>query len=164
MATTESGNSGGMGSVLRDMRMALGDLFAGGRIEPRDAVMVQVLFGLLGHLARADGIVTSHEAEFVNALMDELALPLKARGEAMASFERGHRRQVELATELQRFVEAHPRGTEQASKLYDALLRLAVADGRVRPREREILQEVTIRLGFDPAVLEDRLKRLGAMT
>ena len=62
MATTESGNSGGMGSVLRDMRMALGDLFAGGRIEPRDAVMVQVLFGLLGHLARADGIVTSHEA------------------------------------------------------------------------------------------------------
>lgn len=161
MAASETGGAGGVGAVLRDMRLALGDLFAGGRLDPRDAVMVQVLFGLLGQLARADGIVTSHEAEFVNALMDELELPLKARSEAMAYFEKGQRRQIELATELQRFAEAYRRGTEQGARLYDALLRLAAADGRVRPREREMLQEVTIRLGFDPAVLDDRLKRLG---
>ena len=114
MAASETGGAGGVGAVLRDMRLALGDLFAGGRLDPRDAVMVQVLFGLLGQLARADGIVTSHEAEFVNALMDELELPLKARSEAMAYFEKGQRRQIELATELQRFAEAYPRGTEQA--------------------------------------------------
>lgn len=158
MAASESG---GKSSLLRDMRMALGDLFAGGKADPRDVVMVQVLFGLLGHLARADGIVTSHEAEFVNALMDELTLPLKVRSEAMASFEKGQRRQIELAGEVQRFVETFPPGTEQGGRLYDALLRLAAADGRVRPREREMLQEITIRLGFDAAVLDDRLKRLG---
>ena len=153
---------GGMSTLLRDMRATLGDLFTGGRLDPGQEVNVEVLFGMMGYLARADSIVTSHEAEFVNALMDELELPTRGRELAMQSFDRGRKREVDLDTEMQRFLAVHPKGSEQLNHLYDSLLRLAGADGRLRPGERVFLEKVTAGLGFSVSALEGRLANLSA--
>jgi hypothetical protein len=51
-------------------------------------------------------------------------------------------------------------GSSELRFLYDSLLKLAAADKRIRPREREFLQEVTTRLGFPTKELEPRLLRL----
>jgi DnaJ like chaperone protein len=151
----------GLGAVMRDIRMTLGDLFSGGKVDKDQELIIEVLFGLLGQLARADSIVTSHEAEFVNDLMDELQLSNPARQVAMEWFERGRQKKIDMATELTRFLAVHPKGSAETGRLFDSLVRLAAADGRVRPREREFLQELTIRLGFEAQTLEARLHAFG---
>jgi DnaJ-domain-containing protein 1 len=91
-----------------------------------------------------------------------LKLSTRGRELALTAFDRGRHNELTLAGELDRLYAVHPRGSEQAARLFDSLVRLAVADGRVRPREREFLNELTLRLGYDPGLLEDKLRRYGA--
>ncbi len=42
----------GVNAVLRDIRISLSELFTGGgRLEPKEELLVEVLFGLLGVMA-----------------------------------------------------------------------------------------------------------------
>ena len=50
--------SGGLRAVMREVRLALGD-FVGGKLDPSHELMLQVLFGMLGALAQADGLVST---------------------------------------------------------------------------------------------------------
>ena len=112
---------------------------------------------LLGYLAGADSIVTSHEAEFANGLMDQLDLPARGRDLAQGAFLRGRQRKIEVDAELKRFLAEFPAGSTEAGRLYDALVQLAAADGRVRPTERIFLEQVTRGLGFHVEELNRRL-------
>lgn len=147
--------------VLAHVRSALGELFGGGNIGPDMQVAIEVAFGLLGALAQADSIVTTHETEFVNSLMEEHKLSTNARRIAKESFERGRRRQIDIEAEARRFVARFGKGSSQVERLYDALLRLAAADDRIRPREREFLVLITTALGFEAYALEVRLSIIG---
>ena len=120
--------------------------------------MLPVLFGLLGSLARADGLVSTEEADYTNALMDELELGARARQLAAEAFELGCKRQLDLEKEIQRFLITFPHGSIEVDRLYDSLLRLASADQRIRTGERQFLDRVTRQLGYRPEVLEQRLK------
>ena len=73
----------------------------------------------------------------------------------------GRRRKIELQPELLRFGKTFPAGSSESARLYDALLRLAAADGRVRPREKQFLEELTLALGYTRQTLEGRLRDLG---
>ena len=150
---------GGLRAVFREVRLALGDML-GAPLDPSHEIMLQVLFGLLGSLARADGLVSTEEADYTNALMDELGLGARARQLATAAFDLGCRRQVELEKEIQRFLIAFPHGSLEVDRLYDSLLRLAAADRRVRPGERQFLERVTLQLGYRAEVLEQRLGKI----
>ena len=136
------------GAILRDLGASIGELLGGGKLEPEQAILVEVAFGLLGYLAGVDSIVTSHEAEFVNQLMDDLQLSTCARDLAQQAFARGRKREINIDAELERFLETYPRGGGEARRLHDALYRLAAADGRLQPREKAFLDAVTVKLGF----------------
>lgn len=157
----KAGSSAGFGKMLREIGSSIGEMITGGRMEPGQELVVDVLFGLLGYLAAADSIVTSHEAEFVNGLMDELNLPTRGREMAMDAFNRGRKRQVTLEQELQRYLGTYPKGSAEVGRLYDSLLRLATADGRIRPGERKFLEKLTEELGFSADALEARLQGTG---
>jgi DnaJ like chaperone protein len=146
----------GLRSVMREVRLALGD-FIGGKLEPSHELMLQVLFGMLGALAQADGLVQTEEADYTNTLMDELELGARARQLATEAFQLGRRRQMDLEREIQRFLISFPHGSVEVDRLYESLLRLAAADHRIRPGERQFLERVTLALGFLPEVLEQRL-------
>ncbi|MBI2399143.1 MAG: TerB family tellurite resistance protein [Xanthomonadales bacterium] len=143
--------------LLKDIRLALGEIFSGGKIDENQQVTLQVVFGLLGYLARADSIVTDDEAAFLNNLMDEMHLSISARKIALEAMNRGKARQIDIGVELERFLSVHPAGSPEVGRLYETLLKLAGSDGRVRPREREFLEQVTSGLGFTPDILESRL-------
>jgi hypothetical protein len=157
MASTESGSRGGM---LREMRLTLTELFTGGKLPPERELTLEVLFGLLGYLSNIDSIVTDHEVTLINGLMDELELPIQARHRALDAIERGRKRQVELGDELKRYLAVYPVGSAEVRFVYDSMLKLAAADGRIRPREREFLQELTVRLGYPEKALEPKLQAL----
>jgi DnaJ like chaperone protein len=155
----------GFGGILRDLRGAIGELFTGGKLDDQYHMPVEVAFGLIGWLAKADSIITSHEAEFVNKLMDELNLPTQGRAIASAAFDRGRLRKIDVRQEAQRFLEVYPKGSVELNRLFDTLLRLAAVDGRVFARERVALEEMTSALGFSRETLAARLEAIaGAAT
>lgn len=148
----------GFGGILRDLRGAIGELFTGGKLEEQYHMPVEVAFGLIGWLAKADSIITSHEAEFVNKLMQELNLPTQGKAIASAAFDRGRLRQIDVHAEAKRFLAVYPRGSVELNRLFDTLLRLAAIDGRVFARERAALEELTAALGFSRETLNARLE------
>ena len=150
---------GGLRNVLRDVRLAIGDLI-GGKPDPSHEILLQVLFGMLGALARADGLVSTEEADYTNELMDELELGARARQVATEAFDRGCKRQLDQEQEIQRFLISFPHGSIEVDRLYVSLLRLAAADKRIRPGERTFLERVTQQLGYRPDVLDQRLAKI----
>lgn len=146
--------------MLKDMGKALGELFTFGKLEHERQLPVEVTFALIGYLAKADSIITSHEAEFVNNLMDELDLPSQGRALASASFDRGRLRQIDVKVEGRRFVAAYGADSKQVRDLLDTLLRLSAADGRLFPRERQTLVEIASALAIEESVVDARLEAI----
>lgn len=147
----------GFGGVLRDLRSAMGGMFSGGTLDETQRVTVEVSFGLIGWLAKADSIVTSHEAEFANRLVEELNLTTKGKAIAQAAFLRGQHGKLDVAVEVTRFLAQHPKGSPEIGRLYDTLLRLVAADGRVFNRERVALETLTDAFGLPRSVIDARL-------
>lgn len=146
-----------LGAIIRDMGHGLSSLFGGGKPTAERAANLQTLFGLLGYLAKLDSLITSHEAEFINRMMDSLRLSVAERELAHQALQRGRNREMDLVAELGSFRQAHPPGSAPAEQLYDALLRLAAADQRLRPKERQFLETVTTELGYPLQELDERL-------
>jgi DnaJ like chaperone protein len=159
-----SQNNSGFSNVLRDLGQGLSGLFGGGRPDAERVLTLEVLFGLLGYLAKLDSLVTSHEAEFINNMMDTLRLSIREREIVSAALQRGRAREIDLVGELQRFRSIHKPGSEEVERLYDALLRLAAADERLRPKERQFLETVTMELGYTLEELDSRLQQLATAT
>lgn len=147
---------GRFGAMLRELGQNLGSLF-GGKPDELRVLHIEVLFGLLGYLAKLDSLITSHEAEFINQMMDTLKLTVQERHIAMEAQQRGRNRTLDPAGELARFRAVHPNGSAELEQLYDAMLRLAAADERLRPKERQFLEMITAELGYAPQELDERL-------
>jgi DnaJ like chaperone protein len=150
-------NTGALAGVFRDVRLAFADMFSG-KLEETQELTLEVLFGLLGALAQADGLVTSEETAFVNQLMDELELATIGRQVATDAFNRGRRRQIDVDKEIDRYVARFPLGSQEVKRLHNSLVSLAAADQRLRPGERVFLEHVTRKLGFKPELLDVKLR------
>ncbi|MEO8673109.1 MAG: TerB family tellurite resistance protein [Tahibacter sp.] len=148
---------GAFGSLLKDFRSAFGEMFGGGKLDPKQETTIEVMFALLGNLAGADSIVTTHEAEFTNQMMDEFQLSTRGRDLAQDAFTRGRKREIDVDHELKRYLSLYRTGSPEVERLYDALLRLAAADGRLRPGEKILLEKITVGLGYPIATLAARL-------
>ena len=153
---------GGVTGLLRDLRGFAKTLFTGGKLEKEREVPVEVLFSLIGYVAKADSIVTSHENEVFTAVMDELELPFGGMALASAAFERGKSRQIVIADEAARIRTLYTTGSPELQHLLDTLIRVALADGRLFPRERTALEEIGAALGFSEAGVKQRIAALGA--
>lgn len=147
----------GFGGALNDIRLLLTDLLGLGRPDPEKQMVIEVFFGLMGYLAKADRLVSSHESNLANSLMDEIDLSLAARRIAMESFDRGMRKDIHVDAELLRFTDAHKAGSAEAQRLHDVLVRLVASDGRLNPGEYELMKQVGDALGVPHGSLDAKL-------
>ena len=147
----------GFRGALRDVGLLFTDMVGGGKPDAAQQLVIEVFFGMMGYVAKSDRLVTSHESNMANTLMDETDLSLAAREIAMEAFERGMLRKVDVAAELQRFTAVHPLGSAENDRLHNVLLQLAAADGKLERREYEALVEITQALGQPPQSLDSRL-------
>ena len=147
----------GIRGILNDLRLMLGDMLALGRPTPDQQMVIEVFFSVMGYLAKADRLVTSHESDLANRFMDELDLSIAARRIASEAFERGMHRNINLQGELLRFTDAHPAGSEDSKRLYDVLVRLAASDSKLDQREYDVMAQITQALGLPPETLYARL-------
>lgn len=154
---SSSGKFEGIRGIFNDIGLLLSDLLGLGKPDEDTKMVIEVIFGLMGYLAKADRLVSSHESNLANTVMDEIDLSMSGRRIAMEAFERGMTRNINVHAELLRFSDAHPSGTEPANRLYDVLLRLAAADGRLDPREYEAMVQITQALNLPAATLDNKL-------
>lgn len=137
----------------------LGGMFGGG-LSDEEKVEVEVLFGLIGFLAKSDGLITSYESDFANKMMESLKLTLGGRERALNAFESGRSAGYDVEAEIARFSKLHPSGSDGMERLFEALLRLSLSDGRMYRRERDALERVATAFGLSKDSLEKRLRAL----
>lgn len=152
-----SGKFEGFRGVFNDIRLLLTDLLGLGKPDAEQQMIIEVFFGLMGYVAKADRLVSSHESDLANAVMDDIDLSMAGRRMAMEAFERGMSRNINVDAELLRFTDAHPTGTRYNERLYGILVRLAASDGRLDQREYDTMMQITKALGMPAANLDDRL-------
>ena len=147
----------GFSGALLDIRLLLTDLLGLGRPDPDKQMVIEVFFGLMGYLAKADRLVSSHESNLANGIMDEINLSLAARRIAMEAFDRGMRKDIHINAELLRFTDVHSAGSAEAERLHNVLVRLVASDGRLNPGEYELMKQVGHDLGIPVETLDAKL-------
>jgi len=114
----------------------------------QQAIFFHSLFSALGHLAKADGKVTSKEIEVATALMDEMQLTGDARREAQEAFREGKARDFPLVDTLKGFYEASHGRRDILQVFLEILIQAAFADGQLSQEEYNVLEKVAKPLGF----------------
>ena len=138
-----------------ELRHLLSGFLAAPGSDPGREHSLEVLFRLLGHLARVDGDGSAEERELAASMLQEQALPAPLRTRAMRAYDNAD--SLNLLSELERYFEVHPAGSPETIQLFDSLLRLALADGQVDAEERAFLEEVAKWLGINPAYIDWKL-------
>ena len=154
-----SGKFEGFRGVLNDIGLLLTDILGLGKPDAEQQMIIEVFFGMMGYVAKADRLVSSHETDLADAVMNQTDLSMASRKMAMEAFERGMHRNINMRAELIRFTDAHPTGSKHNERLYNVLVQLAASDGRLNPREYETLTQVTAEMGLPAETLDAQLAK-----
>lgn len=112
------------------------------------AIFFHALFSVMGHVAKSDGQVTNAEINMASALMDQMDLQGDVRSEAQQAFREGKAHDFPLKEILKEFsVSCHGR-RDVLQVFLEILIQAAFADGKVVPKEQQLLERVADILGF----------------
>ena len=119
-------------------------------------------FSVMGHIAKAKGIVTDQEILVANNFMDKMGLHGAAREKAQAAFKEGKLAGFALKQTIREFRELS-RGRRDLLQLFlEIQLQAAFADFELHANERKILHVIARELGFSAHELERLLTVLEA--
>ncbi len=118
------------------------------------SVFFHALFSCLGHMAKADGRVTSDEIRVATALMDQMNLQGELRKEAQNSFTEGKEADFPLEDMLAHLRDACHARRDIMQVFLEMLIQAGFADGELVDAEYRVLEKVARRLGFKREELE----------
>ena len=151
------------GGFVAELRRVLNEFFTGGGFDERQERTFEILFRLLGHVSRVDGVVSPEETELAGRVMEEIGLPIAMRDRALAAYANEADTALDLKQELERYLEVFPPGSAQVANLFECVARLAHADGHVDEREQAFLDELTKWLGIPGPYLDWKMQALRLM-
>lgn len=105
-------------------------------------------FGVMGHVAKADGRVSPKEIAVAEALMGRMRLSPKQRSAAIELFNRGKAPDFALDEVLAQFRQVCGRSLNLLRMFLEVQLAAALADGRLDPAEERVLLKIFTGLGF----------------
>lgn len=123
----------------------------GSRLERVQLAFFAAVFGVMGHVAKADGRVTPDEIALANQVMDQLGLDGRQRTAARALFNEGKRTEFPLDDVLDQLRSECGRATNLIRMFVEIQIQAASADGRIHAEEGRILLHVAARLGLSRA-------------
>ncbi|RRQ22268.1 co-chaperone DjlA [Thiohalobacter thiocyanaticus] len=120
---------------------------------PGDQARVQTAFftasfAVMGHIAKADGQVSSNEISLAEAVMDRMRLSPEMRRTAIRLFNEGKAPDFDLEAVLEQFRRESHRRRHLLQMFLEIQLHAAYADGSIDPAETRILDRIRQRLGF----------------
>lgn len=130
-------------------------------VEERRVAFFVATFGVMGHIAKADGRVSEEEAQFARAVMEGLGLDADDRRLAAQLFAEGKSPHFHLDAALAQLVRILGRRRNLLRSFLEIQWKAAWADGVVHPEERRILDHIGAVLGFSRAELQ-QMERLAS--
>lgn len=130
-------------------------------VEERRIAFFVATFGVMGHIAKADGRVSEEEARFARAVMEGLDLDAQDRRLAARLFAEGKSPHFHLDAALGQLLRLVGRRRNLLRSFLEIQWKAAWADGVVHPAERGILDHIGAVLGFTRAELE-QMERLAS--
>lgn len=117
----------------------------------RQAVFLETVFVLMGKLAKADGRISQIEVDHVEAFIQKMGMSAEHRQEAIRQFKRGADPEFDISATLDHFMKncGHSFNLRQVLLVY--LTVMALADGKLDPAERRILEQIAAHLGYSKA-------------
>lgn len=107
----------------------------GSRLERVQLAFFAAVFGVMGHVAKADGRVTPDEIALANQVMDQLGLDGRQRTAARALFNEGKRTGFPLDDVLDQLRSECGRATNLIRMFVEIQIQAASADGRIHAEE-----------------------------
>ena len=111
-------------------------------------------FSVMGHLAKADGLVTRDEIRLAAQVMDEMRLTGAHRRLAERLFREGKADDFPIDEILDQLRRECRYGTHLITMFVEILLHAAFSDGELHPRERALLERICVRLHLPAGELE----------
>jgi len=116
------------------------------------------VFSVMGHLAKADGHVSTSEIALAEQLMAHMQLNKEQKKLAILLFNQGKQPDFQFAEIMEQFRrECHRRSTLYRFFL-EIQIQAALADGRIDPLESRILKEAAAALDFTSAELDQLIE------
>ena len=123
----------------------------GYRREQAQLAFFAAAFGVMGHIAKADGRVSSEEIRLADSMMDQLGLRGEQRQAARALFNRGKSPGFPLDDVIDQLRSECLRGTNIRRMFMEIQFQAALVDGHLHPSERRLLRRIAERLGLSSA-------------
>ena len=123
----------------------------GYRREQAQLAFFAATFGVMGHVAKADGRVSPEEIRLANHVMSQLGLDRRQRQAARALFDKGKSSVFPLDDVIDQLRSECLRGTNIRRMFLEIQFQAAWADGDIHPDERRILRRIALRLGLSEA-------------
>jgi DnaJ like chaperone protein len=123
------------------------------QLSPGDQHRVQMAFftatfSVMGHIAKADGKVTTAEINLAKRIMDELALTDEMRNTAINLFQQGKDSNFPLYGVLDQFRRECHRRTHLIRMFLEIQIQAAYADGVLDKAEESVLYKICTHLGI----------------
>ena len=111
-------------------------------VSKTQEVFFDALFGALGHLSKADGVVTQTEIRMVETLMQRMNITGDHRQRAIRLFNRGKQDDFNLEQAMRSFVQVSAVRMDLRQMFMEILVEAAFSSGKVTQEESEILLRV----------------------
>jgi len=119
----------------------------------RQQVFFESTFTVLGHLAKADGRVTEEEIQAARGVMHQMHLRPEAVRLAIDLFRRGKAADFALDQQVSQLAAACAGHPELVRTFLEIQMDLALSEGNIKPRERQLLWRIADNLGVGRAEL-----------
>ncbi len=117
--------------------------------EKKQAAFFASVFGMLGKMAKADGVVSPQEISLVDSLMkNHLKLDQQARRLAVNIFNRAKDDPYPFSQYAQEFYRYFRNEPNMCLFLFDMLYQVAAVDGQLHPAEEQLLNEAADHLNI----------------
>ncbi|HHO59058.1 MAG TPA: co-chaperone DjlA, partial [Thiotrichales bacterium] len=143
-----------------DRGISMGDMpgaderFGPGNQERVQAAFFTTTFSVMGHVAKADGHVSTHEINIAKDIMAQMQLNAQQRKAAIKLFDQGKAADFPLHDILQQFRQECHRRRNLIQMFIEIQIGTALADGKVDPKEKQLLYTIGQILGFSSGEID----------
>lgn len=137
-----------------DRGLKMGDQASLGNQERVQAAFFTTTFSVMGHVAKADGHVSAQEISSAKNIMTQMQLSAPQRKAAIKFFDQGKADEFPLIDVLRQFKkECHGR-RNLIQMFIEIQIATALADGKVDPGEKRVLNTIGEVLGFSRSQID----------
>jgi DnaJ like chaperone protein len=126
----------------------------------RQAAFFYSTFSVMGHVAKANGQVTSHEIAFASGYMDKLQLKSELRQQAQDAFREGKSLNFPLQERLVKFKRLMGNRHDLLLMFLEIQIQVAFSDGELDQFERKVLHTIANFLGYSSKELNNLLEMI----